>query len=177
VKAYNEDGREFIRQSAMRMKEWHDTQKQIELPSKKTNVHKNKKRRSPPPKEVVPVPSLISHFVMNLPATAIEFLGTNYHDSDLMVDAFRGLYKGKEELFQPHTAQSLPMIHVYCFQNPTVAEESILKEIREALGYEIQQSALSIHNVRNVSPNKVSHIFECANRRICIVVRLDFRQK
>jgi len=94
-----------------------------------------------------------------------------------MIDAFRGLYKGKEELFRPHTDQLLPMIHVYCFQNPTVAEESILKEIREALGYEIQQNALSIHNVRNVSPNKVCHVFVSANLRICIVVRLDFRQK
>lgn len=94
-----------------------------------------------------------------------------------MVDAFRGLYKGKDEEFQPHTVKALPMIHVYCFQNPTVAEESILKEIREALGYEIQQNALSIHNVRNVSPNKVCQIFVCANRRICIVVRLDFQQK
>jgi hypothetical protein len=47
------------------------------------------------------------------------------------------------------------MIHVYCFQNPAT-EENILNEIREALGYELSEKELSIHDVRNVAPNKVS---------------------
>ena len=47
------------------------------------------------------------------------------------------------------------MIHVYCFQNPEVASEMILREVREALGYEIEEKELAIHNVRNVSPKKV----------------------
>ena len=49
----------------------------------------------------------------------------------------------------------LPMIHVHCFQIPAVANETILKEVRESLGYEIDEKDLMIHNVRNVSPNKV----------------------
>jgi hypothetical protein len=47
------------------------------------------------------------------------------------------------------------MIHVYCFQNPKEAEDTILKEVRNALGSEIDGKELSVHNVRNVSPNKV----------------------
>jgi tRNA (guanine37-N1)-methyltransferase len=60
-----------------------------------------------------------------------------------------------EALFQPHTDKTLPMIHVYCFQNPAGAEEVVPQEIRKALGFEIPGSELTIHNVRNVSPNKV----------------------
>ena len=75
MKAYNEDGREFIRKSAGRMKDWHDIQQQVKIPAKKTWGHGHKKRLSPPPSEIIPVPEIISHFVMNLPATAIDFLG------------------------------------------------------------------------------------------------------
>jgi tRNA (guanine37-N1)-methyltransferase len=73
-----------------------------------------------------------------------------------MSDAFRGVYQDHKELFHPHTDTPLPLIHVYCFQHPTEASESILKEVREALGYEIDEKELSIHIVRNVAPNKVT---------------------
>lgn len=159
MRSYNEDGRAFIRKSAGRMKDWHEIQQKVEIPAKKTYGHGHKKKLSPALSEIIPVPEIISHFVMNLPATAIEFLGTILWHWFLIVDAFRGVYKGMEGSFQPHTDKSLPMIHVYCFQNPVVAEETILKEVREALGYEIPENALSIHDVRNVSPSKVSFPF------------------
>jgi hypothetical protein len=57
-------------------------------------------------------------------------------------------------MFQPHTKTPLPMIHVYCFQNPDTASEMILQEVRQALGYEIDETELTLHNVRNVSPKK-----------------------
>lgn len=47
---------------------------------------------------------------MNLPASAITFL-----------DAFIGLYQGQEELFEPHTENKLPLIHVYCFSSSPAA--------------------------------------------------------
>ena len=50
---------------------------------------------------------------MNLPASAITFL-----------DAFIGVYRGQEHLFEPHTCTKLPMIHVYCFASTTAATTS-----------------------------------------------------
>jgi len=47
------------------------------------------------------------------------------------------------------------MIHVYCFQKPAEANEAIVVAVRKALGFEITVDELSIHDVRNVSPNKV----------------------
>ena len=76
VRAFNEDGRDFIRASTRRMKEWHDIQKEIVIPLKTSRGH-NRKIKVPAADEVIPVPKVISHFVMNLPATAIEFLGVN----------------------------------------------------------------------------------------------------
>ena len=154
VRAFNEDGRDFICASTKRMKEWHDSEMEVVLPVKYKPGPGGKKRKSPPPKEVIPVPQMISHFVMNLPATAIEFLG-RAPAIVLTLDAFRGVYQGSREMFHPHTTTLLPMIHVYCFQNPTVAPENILKEVREALGHDIDEQALTIHNVRKVAPNKV----------------------
>jgi hypothetical protein len=95
----------------------------------------------------------------------------------LTTDAFRGLYKDDQELFKPHTTTSLPMIHVHCFQVPAIASEAILNEVREALGYEIGEKELTIHNVRNVSPNKVRIFSDGTNLRTCIVAHLDFHQK
>jgi len=129
------------------MKKWHDTEKEVEIPSKRAHGHGRKKYGAAPP-DIIPVPEIITHFVMNLPATAIEFLG-KISMGAVNVDALRGLY------FRPITDTPLPMVHVYCFQSPKEAEDTILKEVREALGFEIEQSELTIHNVRNVSPNKV----------------------
>lgn len=170
LRAFNEDGKDFIRSSTKRMKEWHDSEKDVILPSKRTNSKKFL------PEERVPIPRVITHFVMNLPATALDFLGITQF-VDFNIDAFRGLYRDNEELFQPHTKTPLPMIHVYCFQNPTNANEMILNAIRESLKFEINENELRIHCVRNVSPNKVSTPSSYAtNLRTCTVVRFDFQQ-
>jgi tRNA (guanine37-N1)-methyltransferase len=76
VRAYNEDGREFIRKSASRLKEWRDTVKKVEIRARNSFGHRNKKTRLSDSTKVYLVPERISHFVMNLPATAIQFLGT-----------------------------------------------------------------------------------------------------
>jgi tRNA (guanine37-N1)-methyltransferase len=79
---YNMDGRAFIRQAV----------KDLQATSKEWKT--------------------FDHFVMNLPATAIEFL-----------DAFRGLYYDQKELFQ--TRSRLPMIHCHCFTKSTDAMQDI----------------------------------------------------
>lgn len=86
---------------------------------------------------------------MNLPATAIDFLGS-----------FNGLYHGREDLFEPHTGSKLPMIHVHCFSTKSddnVREGiEICQRISEKLGYEVKpgDEELVIYDVREVAPKK-----------------------
>lgn len=109
----------------------------------------------PEPPKSTPVPPTISHFVMNLPASAITFL-PNY----------RGVYVGKEELFEPHTGTKLPMVHVHCFAPKQVAndDEAPLLDVCERVSAELgvrfkpgnpeNPGEATIHNVRTVAPNK-----------------------
>ena len=82
-----------------------------------------------------------------------------------------------EQQFSPHGSSVLPMIHVYSFQSTLNPNEGLLKDVRLALGYDIEESALSVHNVRDVSPHKVIHYLHQANSSTCSVVALGFLQK
>lgn len=154
VKAYNLDGRAFIRK----------TSEMIGGPTHKAVIkpkfHRSKSQmgeRLPEP-QVYVRPSTVDHFVMNLPATAIEFL-----------DAFVGVYQGQEHLFHPHTDRKLPLIHVYCFSGHSDDERvdhlDICERISDRLKFTItpddtvngsgnSKLELEIHNVRLVSPQK-----------------------
>ncbi|KAJ5336863.1 uncharacterized protein N7506_004885 [Penicillium brevicompactum] len=153
----NMDGREFIRTSGQKLLDAEPLTITIQQ-----KAHRDKKRKlensAPPPPQTYTRPNVVDHYVMNLPATAIEFL-----------DAFPGLYAGKEELFTPSTGQKLPMIHVYCFSGHSDNEVDdhidICERVSERIGYKItvddcvggsgdQDVELAIHNVRLVSPKK-----------------------
>lgn len=160
VTAFNMDGREFIRTSGQKLLDEKPLTVTIHPKmsrEKKRQIEAGEKDPLPPPKTYTR-PNVVDHYVMNLPATAIEFL-----------DAFIGLYAGKEELFTPATAQKLPMVHVYCFSGHSEDEVDdhidICQRISEQIGYKITVDdcvggrgdpdvELDIHNVRLVSPKK-----------------------
>lgn len=183
VKPFNMDGRKFIRFAAEELhksppaevtikakvprheqkrmqKEQSKSDQPSNSPHPQSPSRKSPRSKSPKPEDKVTLtcPRTFDHFVMNLPATAIEFL-----------DAFIGVYTGQESLFHPHTNRKLPMIHVYCFSTHSEEEHvehvDICNRISEQIGFTIspedrvggsgnEDRELEIHNVRLVSPKK-----------------------
>lgn len=162
VTPFNQDGRDFIRFAAKSLLKSDPVTVTIKPKNKKERKRKTDatepQQQNLPSPEKYTRPSVVDHYVMNLPATAIEF-----------VDAFRGLYAGEESLFTPRTSQLLPMIHVYCFsghsENELDDHIDVCQRISDRIGYTISPEdrvggsgdaaiELAIHNVRLVSPNK-----------------------
>lgn len=105
------------------------------------------------PKDFFELPKVFSHFVLNLPASAIDFLSS-----------FRGIYFGCEDIFEPHTSTKMPLIHVYCFESVSdgedAASQEICRRISAQLSHEIRvgehdaKDRVTIHSVRDVAPTK-----------------------
>lgn len=131
-------------------------------------THKDRSKPQPnskptPPKQSrTPIPPIISHFVMNLPASAIEFLGS-----------YRGVYAGHESLFGDGTGKRLPVVHVHCFSLKADDEtplNDICERITRELGFPMRpgddidvEGTVSVHNVRAVAPAKTMY---CASFRL-----------
>lgn len=159
---FNVDGHEFIRSATYDLVYAdHSTV----VPIYRTRQDREKGRQ---PRKEISLPRTFSHYVMNLPASAITFL-----------PSFIGLYSKKIEpslapsgskagelptnprhLFKPFTTTALPMIHVYCFSTKSddnVREtKAICEEISKQLEFTITPDTpeLTITNVRGVAPNK-----------------------
>lgn len=153
VQSYNADGGAFIKQSSADL---------LKSKHQVTVYPKTKSSRSDPAKRPDPVKTLVqprtfSHYVMNLPASAITFL-----------PHFIGLYANVpgmpadeiKKLFAPHTEHKLPMVHVHCFSTKSddnVAKTAeICEEISRQLNFKITPETpdVTIWDVRDVAPKK-----------------------
>lgn len=104
-----------------------------------------------PKTKTIKIPHEISHFVMNLPDSAIDFLGN-----------FVGLYASISE---SDCISKMPWIHVHCFEKYGNDENLTMEELHERVYQRILKSMnttpdilpfneLSFHLVRKVSPTK-----------------------
>jgi len=161
VKPFEEDGRDFIKAAAHRV--WANPFPGFTPRISKSQAKKEKRAHKPgesrdttpvPESEPVslssvsvPQPELrrqISHFVMNLPDSAIEFL-----------DAFRGILADPE--LRDVYEGMMPMVHCHCFtrevEDQTRAEMDITQRVEAKLGRALTDSA-TFHLVRSVAPGK-----------------------
>ncbi|KAF6766703.1 hypothetical protein DFP72DRAFT_985672 [Ephemerocybe angulata] len=156
VRVFCEDGREFIQKSIERV--WNGPFDPYTGP-KLSRVQEEKERKriqklqaegkpvpAPTKAEVDPahVRRRVSHFVMNLPDSAITFL-----------DAFRGIIpEGDSELRKAY--ELMPMIHCHCFTRELEqdkAEADIRGRVEEKIGCSLTDE-VSYHHVRSVAPSK-----------------------
>lgn len=121
IHAFNMDGRDFVRKIV-----------QLSLPSSSSSSSTEQSLHENGSKSLKP----FTHVVMNLPASAVEF-----------VDVFQGLYTGRRNAV-------LPMIHCYCFSKSQSPGEDAKEQVEKKLGSRLT-SQCYIHCVRDVSPKKV----------------------
>ncbi|KAI8809576.1 guanine(37)-N1-methyltransferase, partial [Cladochytrium replicatum] len=146
VVPFNLDGRQFIRQS---LSELNNPSVWASMASKQAEI-KRQKRKAVRDKEVGNVIEIsetstsfktFGHYVMNLPATAVDFL-----------DAFRGLFWGREKEI---TAAHMPIIHCHTFSKADDPEADVIARAEVALGGRLSgNDIVHIQRVRDVAPKK-----------------------
>lgn len=166
VHPFCEDGHTFIKSTADDLLALTASgENTITIPSKTRRSRTNPASTPIPAPKIITIPQTISHFVMNLPATAISFL-----------PSFSGLYAGSEALFAPNTETKLPMVHVHCFSTKSddnVKESlEIAERVSKELGVEMrvgkeeemgEENVVFVREVRDVAPKK--RMF-CASFRV-----------
>lgn len=167
VRPFNEDGRTFVHNAADSVLTASKAGETAVVPSKQKFSRSNPDAKRPPP-VVIPIPPTISHFVMNLPASAIEFL-----------PYYRGVYAGQESLFVPQTQTQLPIVHVHCFalkSDDDVPRIDVCERVSKYLGVtvhwdgkmvpsctDVKDGQVAVHHVRDVAPAKSMY---CASFRL-----------
>lgn len=142
------DGRLFIKKATEEL----SVQRRVVVISQKgktTRHQRTQSSASEASRKIFTCPKSFQHYVMNLPASAVDFL-----------DAFRGVYARRSRDFIPHTETALPTVHVYCFSEQKETEEedceAVCELVSKHLGYRISPTTpdTEIHFVRRVSPRK-----------------------
>jgi len=149
VRPFNQDGRAFIRSAA---RELIASQFAVDITPKQSRTERIAGSEEPPPVYLT-CPKTFSHYVLNLPASALSFL-----------PAFIGVYAGYSGLFEAKESRKLPMVHVHCFSTKSddnkAEERKICQEISQQLNYEIRpgdpenEGEAEIWDVRDVAPLK-----------------------
>ncbi|KAI0695651.1 Met-10+ like-protein-domain-containing protein [Cytidiella melzeri] len=163
VRSSCEDGKDFIRSSVIRVLDQpfppprNIISKTQQLRAKKLAREEGKLEQGPANEFAASTTDLsgcqrqrITQYVMNLPDSAITFLG-----------AFRGLLSaanaGGRDLSGVYDADSsMPTVHCYCFARepePEKAEINIRERVEEQLGGPLE-AEVSLFHVRSVAPNK-----------------------
>ncbi|KAN0100387.1 Met-10+ like domain containing protein [Tylopilus felleus] len=155
-----EDGRDFIRNVVDQVLEnpfpayagpmlsrMQERQRRRQQEKQSGNAHTS--RAEPADAPISLSRNRITHFVMNLPDSALEFL-----------DAFQGILIPQGE---PETGgrlggvyATMPIVHCYCFTreiDPHGAEADIRQRVEAKIGSELG-SEVTFHKVRSVAPNK-----------------------
>jgi tRNA (guanine37-N1)-methyltransferase len=130
MRAYQLDARDFIRRSVGEVYEQPFAAYTPPLSNREKKAADRARREQRASTEPVPCePPLrfVDHFVMNLPATALEF-----------IDAYRGLYddlldRHGDAFLVPARARPTPLVHCYCFSKAEDAEgaEREICEVRD----------------------------------------------
>lgn len=160
VRPFCQDGREFIKHSVNELLRLASTNQNFITQSLPRCINQRSNAY-----QTIPLPLTPSHFVMNLPATAIQFC-----------DAFSGLYAGHEKLFEPNSERLLPMVHVHCFSTKSKDNLQESYEICERISGimkttlrpkftagDLMEGEVRVWDVREVAPKK--RMF-CAEFRI-----------
>ncbi|EJS43436.1 trm5p [Saccharomyces arboricola H-6] len=161
VKSFNMDGADFIRQSPQLLNHWieNEENRKIKIPLPVRKRHRSQQQQQQqqqqPPQPLfkeLPIPSHISHYVMNLPDSAISFLGN-----------FRGIFAKHNHSATDST--EMPWVHVHCFEKYPPGEDVTEHELHvrvhariiaalQVTADELPLSAVSLHLVRKVAPTK-----------------------
>ncbi|EIN13881.1 guanine-N(1)--methyltransferase [Punctularia strigosozonata HHB-11173 SS5] len=172
VRVSCEDGRDFIRTAVTRVQT--NPFPPYKGPKPSRSQEKSRRRAMPAADVATPIErqprQVITHFVMNLPDSAITFL-----------DAFRGIYTGALPEFSEIVSESgnqlvassrLPMIHCHCFTRELEAEKAeadIRQRVQVTMGAPLTEE-VSLHLVRSVAPNK--HMY-CISFRLPAAVAFN----
>ncbi|WVN90897.1 tRNA (guanine(37)-N1)-methyltransferase [Cryptococcus depauperatus CBS 7841] len=104
-------------------------------------------------------PKTISHFIMNLPDSALTFLDSycGCYLPLLSHPSFLQEFGSEEELAKERV--EMPMVHCYCFTKEverSPAETDILQRASHYLSFDLtpQIQDYNLHHVRSVAPNK-----------------------
>ncbi|KAJ1981708.1 tRNA(m(1)G37)methyltransferase [Dimargaris xerosporica] len=143
IQAFNMDGRAFIRHAFDQLRQTHGAGfKPYVKPS-----HRSTRKAATASEPNAPKPTKFTtfqHVVMNLPATAIEFL-----------DALKGLYSGHQAEIARDQVQ-MPLVHVHCFTRSDDPTQDLTERISQVLDFPLDANLPStqFHFVRKVAPNK-----------------------